>query len=70
MLGILVEEALIARGIFDLQKTNDLSRKSKYRNESNMFNSSLSYSDLDELISDKGITYNNKTHKHKPDNIF
>ena len=70
VVGILVEEALIARGIFDLQKTNYLSRKSNYRNESNMFNSSLSYSDLDELISDKGITYNNKTHKHKPDNIL
>ena len=35
-----------------------------------MFNSSLSYSDHDELISDKGITYNNKIHKQKPDNIL
>ena len=48
VLGILVKGALIAREIFDLQKTNDLIRKSKYRKESNMFKSSLNYSDLDE----------------------
>ena len=35
-----------------------------------MFNSSLNYSDLDELISDKGITYNNKNCKLKMDNIL
>ena len=57
---MLVEEELIARRVFDLQNTNDIRRKVKYRNESNMFNSSLNYSYLDELISDKGITYNNK----------
>ena len=54
---MLVEEELIARRVFDLQNTNDIRRKVKYRNESNMFNSSLNYSYLDELISDKGIIY-------------
>jgi len=30
-----------------------------------MNNSSLKYNDLDELISDKGITYNSKKYKYK-----
>ena len=65
VVGILVEEALIARGVFNLHKTNDLIRTNRYRKENNMNNSSISYSELDELISDKGITYNTKKYKNK-----
>ena len=65
VVGILVEEALIARGVFNLQKTNDLIRTNRYRKEDNMNNSSISYSEIDELISDKGITYNTKKYKNK-----
>ena len=65
VVGLLVEEALTARGVFNLQKTNDLIRTNRYRKEDNMNNSSISYSELDELISDKGITYNTKKYKNK-----
>ena len=65
VVGLLVEEALTARGVFNLQKTNDLIRTNRYRKENNMNNSSISYSELDELISDKGITYNTKKYKNK-----
>tara|TARA_Y100001968_G_scaffold246919_1_gene231280 strand:+ start:495 stop:845 length:351 start_codon:yes stop_codon:yes gene_type:complete len=54
VVGLLVEEALIARGILELHNKN---------------NSSLKYSDIDELISDKGITYNTKRYNRKSDNI-
>ena len=65
VVGILVEEALIARGVFDLQKTDDVTRKSSYRDKNKKPNSQLKYSDLDELISDKGITYNTKRYSNK-----
>ena len=65
VVGILVEEALKARGIFKLQNNNNLARKSIYRNESHLNNSFVNDNDLDELISDKGITYNSKKYKHK-----
>ena len=39
MVGILVEEALIARGIFDLQKTENVTRKSSYSDKNKMPNS-------------------------------
>ena len=64
VVGILVEEALIARGVFNLQKINDLIRTNRYKKEDNMNNSSIRYSELDELISDKGITYNTKKYKN------
>ena len=38
VVGILVEEALIAKGIFDHQNTNDLIRKSIYRKETKINN--------------------------------
>ena len=69
VVGILVEEALIARGTFDLKKTNDLSIKSSYRKGENMNTSTSNYSDLDELISDKGIIYNSKSYSHNSDNL-
>jgi len=68
LVGILVEEALTARGVFDLKNTNELIRKNIYSNETNINNSSLKYSDLDELISDYGITYNKKKYTNKSEN--
>ena len=65
VVGILVEEALKARGLFKLQNNNNLAIKSIYSNESHLNNSFVNDSDLDELISDKGITYNSKKYKHK-----
>tara|TARA_B100000945_G_C20088345_1_gene460056 strand:- start:156 stop:551 length:396 start_codon:yes stop_codon:yes gene_type:complete len=65
VVGLLVEEALIARGLFDVQKTNNLIKKNKYKNYSNIMDSSFEYSDNDELISDQGVTYNTKNYKPK-----
>ena len=65
VVGILVEEALKARGLFKLKNKNNLARKGIYNNESHINNSVFKDSDLDELISDKGITYNSKKYKHK-----
>ena len=65
VVGILVEEALIARGECDLKNSNDLNRKNLYRKGANKCNSSLKYNDLDEFISDEGITYNQKMHNYK-----
>ena len=64
VVGILVEEALMARGEYDLQNSNDLIRKNPYRKLAKEGNSSLKYNDLDELISDKGITYNTKMYNY------
>ena len=64
VVGILVEEALIARGKFDLQNSNDLIRNNLYGKGINMDNLSLKYNGLDVLISDRGITYNTKTYNY------
>ena len=64
VVGILVEEALIARGGFDLQNSNHLIRANIIRKNSNMDNSAFKYNDLDELISDEGITYNTKMNNY------
>ena len=69
VVGLLVEEALIARGIYHPKNTNDLIRKTIYRKVNDINNSSLKYSDLDELISDKGITYNTREHTQKSNNF-
>ena len=60
VVGMLVEEALYAREKLDFLNSNDLIRKEPNSKKNNIDNSSLNYSDLDELISDKGITYNTK----------
>ena len=60
VVGILVEEALKARDSFDLKNSNSLIRKNPYSSKTKTNNSLLNYNDLDELISDKGITYNTK----------
>ena len=65
VVGILVEEALKARGLFKLKNNNNLARKSIYSKASHLNNSFVNDSDLDELISDKGITYNSKKYKHE-----
>ena len=64
VVGILVEEALIARGGFALHKSNERIRSNLYGKENNIHSSSSKYNDLDELISDKGITYNSKTYNY------
>ena len=67
VVGILVEEALIARCGFNKKNSNDLIRKNIYSKENNMDNSSLRNNDLNELISDTGITYNSKTYDFNSD---
>ena len=67
--GLLVEEALIARRGFDLRNSNALISKEIYKKGKTINNSSINCNDLDELISDKGITYNKKKYKHKSDNL-
>ena len=69
VVGELVEEALIARGEVDLQNTTNLFKNTHYSNEINKKNSSFKYNDLDELISDQGITYNTNKYKNIPDTI-
>ena len=70
VVGILVEEALIARTALDCQHSNDLINKNVYNKDSNMNNSSLNYNELDELISDKGITYNTKKYSHNSEDTL
>ncbi len=60
MVGILVGEALIARGGYSLQETSDWMKDISYNNKSRIDYSNFYYSDLDELISEKGIIYNKK----------
>ena len=67
VVGILVEEALMARVGFDLKNSNDLIEHNHYCKENNIDNPSFIYNDLDELISDKGITYNKKKYNHTSD---
>ena len=62
VVGILVEEALIARCGFDLQNSNDLITNKFYSKRNDNGNNSFKYNDLDEMVSDKGITYNTKNH--------
>ncbi len=59
VVGILVEEALMARDFY-LQNSNDLIKKNLYGKKKNTENSSFVHNDLEELISDKGIIYNKK----------
>ena len=65
VVGILVQEALIGRGEIYPNNTNILIRKSLHTKENNIDNSTLTYNEIDELISDEGIVYNRKNHKDK-----
>ena len=67
VVGILVEEALKARVGFDLQNSKDLIGKNPYCKENNIDKSTTNYNDIDELISDKGITYNTKKYSYYPE---
>ncbi len=69
VVGILVEEALIARGLPEIESKNNFLRNNNYYNQIKMNNSYFKHSDIDELISDKGITYNTKKHKYKSDDF-
>ena len=68
VVGILVKEALIARGLWDRHNSNNLTKKSSLNNETKMNNLYSKYNELDELISDKGIIYNTKRYTIKSDN--
>ena len=71
VVGILVEEALIARDELDVLNSNDFNKKNLFSEKSNMDKSSFEYSDFDELISDKGVSYNTNNYKnHSDDNLF
>ena len=71
VVGILVEEALVARDEFDVINSNDFNKKNLFSQKSNMDKTSFMYSDFDELISDKGVSYNRKNYKsHSEDNLF
>ena len=67
VVGILVEEALIARSGLYHQRSNDLIRKNLYCKEKIINNSSFNYNELDVLISDKSITYNTKRYNYCSD---
>ena len=64
VVGILVEEALMARVGLDLQRFNDLTGKNIYCKENNIDKLASNHNDIDELISDKGITYNTKKNSY------
>ncbi len=65
------EEALIARDELDVLNSNDFNKKNLFSEKSNMDKSSFEYSDFDELISDKGVSYNTNNYKnHSEDNLF
>ena len=63
VVGILVEEALNARGLFERQNTTNFLKESSHREKTNINSFHLKYGDLDEFISDKGITYNSREYK-------
>ncbi len=70
VVGILVEEALMARFGFDLKNSNDLIGEKLYCTENNIDRPSFNYNDLDELISDKGITYDKKKYSYNSEYIL
>ncbi len=66
-MNILVEKALLAQGLFDFQNTDYLMIKGSDINKLKTNYSSIEHNHLDELILDKGITFNKKTYKISPD---
>ena len=70
VVGILVEEALMARVGFDLKNTNDLINKKFYFKENNIDKTSFKHNEVDELISDKGITYDTKKYSYKSEYVL
>ncbi len=70
VVGILVEEALMARVGLDLQRSNDLIGKNLNYKENNIDKLTSNLNDIDELISDKGITYNTKKYSYYEEYIL
>ena len=70
VVGILVEEALIARDKIDTQNYNNFIKKNLYSDKNKIDKSSLNYNELDELISDKGITYNTKKYSYNSGHVL
>ena len=71
VVGILVEEALLARDELDVPNSNDFHKENLFSEKSNLGKSSFEYSDFDELISDIGVSYNTNNYKnHSKDNLF
>ena len=68
LVGILVEEALSARGIFQPPKYIDKNNKDIKDKKININQYSSKYEDIDEMISDKGITYNKTKYNMNPSN--
>ena len=66
VVGLLVEEALSARREYNI---NNSIRNHSYKIERHMSGSNINHNDLDELISDNGITYNTKKYTYKSDNF-
>ena len=58
VVGVLVEEALLARGIIAPHISNYIKRKTSFEVKERGNSSSYLYNDMNELISDKGVTYN------------
>ena len=67
VVGKLVEEALMARVGFDLKNYNDLIGKKLYCKDNNIDKTSFNYNELDEFISDKGISYDKKKYSYGSD---
>ena len=58
VVGVLVEEALLARGIIAPLISDSIKSKTSFDINKKINNSSYNYNDMNELISDKGVTYN------------
>ena len=58
VVGVLVEEALLARGIIAPYISDDIKRNTSFDINKKVETSSYLYNDMNELISDKGVTYN------------
>ena len=65
VVGLLVEEALLAREDIKLKYSNNFIKNNLYNEKNNFYKSSFNYSHFEEFISDRGITY--KTIKHEND---
>ena len=65
VVGVLVEEALLARGIIAPHISDDIKRKTSFDIHKKVRTSSYLYNDMNELISDKGVTYNKSAIKNE-----
>ena len=71
VVGILVEEALIARDELYVRNSINFTKKTLNREKSNLNKRSSINNDFDELISEKGIIYNTKNNKnYSEDNLL